>query len=198
MLHLVRHGQSTANVEGRLAGRLDVDLTTEGQRQAVAAGALLEHVVEVRSSSLRRARQTAALLVPDLAATVDDRFIELDYGIADGQRNADLPASFWASWVADLDFAPEGGESLAALSVRVRDGLEDLFAEPDAGARRRDGDVVVVSHVSPIKAAVAWALGVDDAVVWRMHLHNASITTIGWRGSTPVLHAYNERVREVR
>lgn len=55
----------------------------------------------------------------------------------------------------------------------------------------RLGDAVVVSHVSPIKAAVAWALGAPDEVVWRMHLSTGSLTTIGWGHGGPVLHGYN-------
>jgi probable phosphoglycerate mutase len=191
MLHLVRHGQSSANADGLLAGRIDVPLTELGRAQARAVVPLLGHVVEVRASSLERAQATAALVAPGHEVQVDDHFIELDYGVADGQRNADLPASFWAGWIADLDFAPEGGESLRTLGERVRVGLEACFAVDGHGARRRDGDLVIVSHVAPIKAAVAWALGVDDAVVWRMHLHNASVTTIGWGRGAPVLHRYN-------
>lgn len=58
----------------------------------------------------------------------------------------------------------------------------------DARAR----DVVVVSHVSPIKAAVAWALGVDDGVAWRMYVAPASLTRIGVTGPTPSLRSFNE------
>ena len=61
---------------------------------------------------------------------------------------------------------------------------EELFAADGAGARRRDGDVVVVSHVSPIKAAVAWALGTAD-LYWRLHLRTASVTRIGWSRDAP-------------
>ena len=68
---------------------------------------------------------------------------------------------------------------------------EELFAVDGAGARRTDGDVVVVSHVSPIKAAVAWALGTVD-LYWRLHLRTASVTRIGWNRDTPILHGYNE------
>jgi broad specificity phosphatase PhoE len=39
--------------------------------------------------------------------------------------------------------------------------------------------VVAVSHVSPIKAAVVWALGVDERAALRMRLGLASITDIG-------------------
>ena len=47
--------------------------------------------------------------------------------------------------------------------------------------RRGDDLVVAVSHVSPIKAAVAWALGVDERATLRMQLGLASITRIGAR-----------------
>jgi broad specificity phosphatase PhoE len=57
-----------------------------------------------------------------------------------------------------------------------------------------DGDVVVVSHVSPIKAAAAWALGVGDEVAWRMYVAQASITRIGvgGPGGLPSLRSFNE------
>jgi broad specificity phosphatase PhoE len=51
--------------------------------------------------------------------------------------------------------------------------------------------VVVVSHVSPIKAAAAWALGAVDEVVWRMYCAPASITEIGTTGPMPSLHSFN-------
>jgi broad specificity phosphatase PhoE len=50
----------------------------------------------------------------------------------------------------------------------------------------------VVSHVSPIKAAVAWALGVGDEASWRIWVGPASITRIGFAGRTPSLRAFNE------
>ncbi|MEI6701800.1 MAG: histidine phosphatase family protein, partial [Actinomycetota bacterium] len=177
MLHLVRHGESTANAAGILAGRIEVELTPRGREQAQAAGALLGSVVELRSSSLGRAQATARLLLPGEEFHVDDRFIELDYGQYDGWVMTDIPREFWKSWRTDPTFRPDGGESMADLRVRVSEALQELFAEEGSGARRQDGDVVIVSHVSPIKAAVAWTLGVHDDVAWRMQLSNASVTT---------------------
>ena len=108
-----------------------------------------------------------------VAPEVDDRWIELDYGELDGRPLAEVPASTWASWRADVTWSPPGGESLAGLGERVRAACGDLVADA------RDRDVVVVTHVSPIKAAVAWALGVGDEVAWRMWVGPASITRIG-------------------
>ena len=97
----------------------------------------------------------------------------------------------WQRWRSDRDFRPEGGETLAEVDRRIAAACEELFAADGSGARRVDGDVVVVSHVTPIKAAVAWALGTAD-LYWRLHLRTASVTRIGWNRDAPILHGFNE------
>jgi broad specificity phosphatase PhoE len=57
-----------------------------------------------------------------------------------------------------------------------------------------DADVAVVSHVSPIKSAVAWALGATIAISWRSHLSPASICRIEIRRRGAVLTSFNETV----
>ena len=53
------------------------------------------------------------------------------------------------------------------------------------------GVVVVVTHVSPIKAAVAWALAAPDEVAWRMYVEDASITRLDIGPAGPVLRWFN-------
>ena len=122
---------------------------------------------------------------------MDEAFIEVDYGEFECQPLGGIPAEVWQRWQIDRDFRPEGGETLAEVDRRVALVCEDLFSTDGAGARRRDGDVVVVSHVSPIKAAVAWALGTVD-LYWRLHLRTGSVTRIGWNRNAPILHSFNE------
>ncbi len=192
MLILVRHGESVANAQGLLLGRTDAELTDTGRAQAQGARALLERpVAEVRTSPLLRARDTAELLALGQPIAVDDRWIEVDYGEFECQPLGGIPAEVWRRWQRDRDFRPEGGETLAEVDRRITAACEELFATDGAGARRRDGDVVVVSHVSPIKAAVAWALGTVD-LYWRLHLRTASVTRIGWNRDAPILHGFNE------
>jgi broad specificity phosphatase PhoE len=192
VLILVRHGESVANAQGLLLGRTDAELTETGRAQALAARALVDGpVAEVRSSPLRRARDTAALLALGPPVAVDEQWIEVDYGEFEGQPLGGIPAEVWQRWRRDRDFRPEGGETLAAVDRRINAACEELFAVDGAGARRPDGDVVVVSHVSPIKAAVAWALGTAD-LYWRLHLRTASVTRIGWNRDAPILHGFNE------
>jgi broad specificity phosphatase PhoE len=193
MLILVRHGESVANAQGLLLGRTDAELTEKGMAQARSVGQLLRApVVAVRTSPLSRARDTAALLDLGVPVEVDGRWIEVDYGEYECQPLRDVPADVWREWRRNPDFRPAGGESLAAVDARVAAACDELFAHDGAAARATGGDVVVVSHVTPIKAAVAWALGMGAGLSWRLHLLTASVTRIGWGTDGPVLHGFNE------
>jgi len=195
MLILVRHGESVANAQGLLLGRTDAKLTGKGVAQASSVRRLLrDPVLVLRTSPLSRARDTAALLGVDVPAEIDDRWVEVDYGEYEGQPLRDIPADVWREWRQDPGFRPEGGETLAEVDARVAAVCEELFATDGLGARHADGDVVVVSHVTPIKAAVAWALGLGAELSWRLHLQTASVTRIGWGNGNPVLHGFNEVV----
>ena len=193
MLILVRHGESSANAQALLVGRADVELTERGREQAASVRQLLERPVHsLRTSPLRRARDTAAALDLGTAAEVDERWIEVDYGEYDCKPLRDVPADVWRQWRANPEFRPPGGETLAEVEARVTSACTELFAAEGVGARAAEGDVVVVSHVTPIKAAVAWALGSGVALSWRLHLQTASVTRIGWGNGVPVLHGFNE------
>jgi broad specificity phosphatase PhoE len=189
-LVLVRHGETEANAARRLLGRAESPLTHKGRAQASALSGLFGQVTRLISSPLERARQTAEALGLGLPVEIDERWVEVDYGEYDGQALGDVPAEVWMAWRSDPEFRPPGGESLAEMGTRVRGACAELFAADGAGARGA-GDVVVVSHVSPIKASVAWALGAGDELAWRLYLATASVTVIGWGTDGPVLHGYN-------
>ncbi len=190
MLILVRHGESVGNAAGLLLGRIDSPLTERGASQARSLAATVSGATRLISSPLSRARDTAEALGTGLTVEVDDRWVEVDYGEYDGWALGDVPAEMWARWRSDLTFAPPGGESLATAGTRVRAACDELFADPD-GPARGDGVVVVVSHVSPIKAAACWALGMGDEGAWRLFLANASVTRIAWGPGGPVLAGFN-------
>jgi broad specificity phosphatase PhoE len=191
VLILVRHGESEANAAGLLSGRAESALTEHGRSQVARLSALLPGTGRLISSPLGRARDTAAALGLDAPVEIDERWIEVDYGALEGEPVTAVPSDLWRQWRSDPDFRPPGGESLAEVGVRVRAACEELFARSGSGARAAD-DVVVVSHVSPIKAAVAWALAAGDELAWRLHLSTASITCVAWGVDRPVLRSYNQ------
>lgn len=184
MLILVRHGRTALNAAGRLQGRLDEPLDEVGKEQAVAVAALVGPVDELICSPLLRARQTAEAFA--MPYEIDDRWIELSYGIHEGVAYTEVPSEAWDHWRLDPAFVPEGGESLQALDGRVRSACDELVD------RARDRQVAVVSHVSPIKSAVAWALDVGIHIAWRSHLSHASVCRIDVRRNGPVLFTFNE------
>lgn len=183
-LVLARHGETPYNADRRLVGRADPPLTGRGRRQATALGAALHGATAVVASPLKRAQDTAAAL--GLPVRTDDRWTEVDYGELDGLPVVDAWQALWERWQADPDHAPPGGESLSALGRRVRAACEDLCEEAAAS------QLVVVTHVGPIKAAVVWALAVGDTAAWRMFLDVASITRIDVGERGPVLRSFND------
>jgi alpha-ribazole phosphatase len=184
VLILIRHGRTAANAQGLLQGRLDVPLDEVGEQQAAAVAAAVGPVDRVVASPLTRTRQTAAAF--GRPVELDERWIELDYGELEGQPVASVGIEVWDRWRADLDYVPAGGESLRALSERVLAACEELIE----ASRHRD--IVVVSHVSPIKSALLWALGAEPELTWRTHLDQASITRIGCGARGPVVRSFNE------
>jgi broad specificity phosphatase PhoE len=189
VLVLVRHGQTDSNARGLLLGRADPPLSALGCRQAAGLAELLAHPAltddtRIIASPLLRTRETAAAF--GRPVEIDERWIELDYGTLDGRPSAEVPLETWMRWRADVHFVPAGGESLAMVGARVRAACEELLDEA------RERDVVVVSHVSPIKAAIAWALGVGDGVAWHMFVRVASIARIAIGPWGPTLDSFNE------
>jgi broad specificity phosphatase PhoE len=184
VLILVRHGRTTANASGLLQGQLDLPLDGVGRAQVAAAVSKIGTPDLVISSPLLRARQTAEAF--GLRYEIDPRWEELHYGEYEGVAMADVGEAVWARWRTDDDFAPAGGESLHDLGARVRAACEELLV----AARERT--VVVTSHVSPIKAAVAWALNAPPGISWRCHLDQAAICRIMCTPRGPVLLGFNE------
>ena len=190
-LVFVRHGQTDANRNGVLLGRLDPPLNDAGREQAAAVATRVALLAPVRvvTSPLVRAVETAEIVAAAcaLAVEIDERLIEVDYGEFDGVPLTELPPDLVSKWRHDAGFAPPGGESLASVGTRMGEYTSTVL---DSLA---DGAVVAVSHVSPIKAAVLWALGLPDLYAWRLRLDNASITRLASGPDGPVLLSFNER-----
>ena len=184
MLFLVRHGRTAINVGNRLQGRIDHPLDDVGIQQSIEIAAVIRNIDRVISSPLIRAKQTAEAFGKPIE--IEERFIELDYGDFDGMLQKDVSEDIWRQWRGNNDYRPPNGESLHELDGRVRGALSDLMED----ARLKN--VVVVSHVSPIKAAIAWAIGSDVGVSWKMLLDRASISRIEITENGPRMRGFND------
>lgn len=177
-LTLLRHGQTALSVDRRYSGHGDPELTELGRAQAAAAAARLGErgdIDVVVSSPLARTRATAAAAAEALALPVHvhDGLIETDFGAWEGLTFSEAAArdtDLHARWLSDVEVAPPGGESFAAVAQRLAATKADLLAQY-RGAR-----ILVVSHVTPIKTLLRDALGVGPELLFRLHLDLASLS----------------------
>ena len=174
---LLRHGRSTANAQGVLAGRNDSELDETGRDQALDLGNRLADVpldVLVSSPQLR-ARQTAAMAATGRAeAVVNDAFAECDYGDWSGAALSELatePAWEIVQWQPSAAQFPQG-ETMAQMAHRATHGVRELVRE------HPDGFVWIVTHGDIIKAIVADALGMHLDHFQRLVVDTASVTVI--------------------
>jgi probable phosphoglycerate mutase len=204
--YLVRHGESVSNLEGRVQGQEDVELSPLGHRQAEAVAAWSRttlasgtaSITEVWASPLRRARDTAARIATALGLplSIDDRLRELHAGVFQGYLWADLEQQFpeavarWRS--GDVEYAIPGGESRAQLAARGRDVLESLAARAVAG-------MIIVAHGGILTAALGSLVGPRHPLLAAAAerpftrlpaLGNCSVTVVEWPG--PTLVSFNE------
>ena len=196
---LVRHGRSSANGSGILAGRTaGVKLDDKGHEQAAAVAGRLATLplVAVVSSPLDRCRQTAAAIVKPhtgLKVASDKRLTECGYGEWTGRALKDLAKEpLWRvvqQHPSGVTFP--GGESMRAMQQRGVDAVRDhdarIAAEHGAGAIW-----VAVSHGDVIKAIVADALGMHLDAFQRIVVDTASTTVISYTPGRPFVVQVND------
>ncbi|QOR71559.1 MSMEG_4193 family putative phosphomutase [Ruania alkalisoli] len=189
---LVRHGRSTANVDGVLAGRTPgVLLDDLGREQAERTAQRLAVVplVEVVSSPIERCVQTARTLLEqqdDLELSLDEALTECDYGRWQGLSLGDLVKEpLWPvvqSQPSAVVFP--GGESLAAMQARAVGAIRRRDAEIEA--KHGAGAVwAVVSHGDIIKSVLADALGMHLDLFQRLNVGPASISVVRYGAARP-------------
>jgi probable phosphoglycerate mutase len=161
------------------SGRNDLPLNAYGKAQALALRNRLrsmEGVAAVVTSPLRRAQQTAAVIADPAPARIVEGLAEIDFGSWEGLAYDDIverwPTEF-AAFCND-DTAAPGGESFSQLTRRTLRALGDIQSSYPGGT------VVVVSHVTPIKALLCSALNAPREAMFRMHLDTASISVIDY------------------
>ena len=196
VLIFLRHGRTAYNAEGRLQGQYDSPLDEVGWQQAAAVGVHLREnydVARVVTSAMTRTRQTVeAAGMLQLPTTVDDRWREIDFGAYDQRRIQEVHVDLGAKWAEDPEWTPEGGaESIATLHRRVGAALVDVLAAHD---RIAPGEaLLVVSHATPIKSAIAHAALGGPPMILRLQIGLASVSTVARAKGVSVLTSFNER-----
>src|SRR5262245_25036225 len=196
---LLRHGRTTTNAGGTLAGHQPIGVDEVGRAQAVAVGGRLAaaklNLAAVVTSPLPRCRQTVALALPGVTPAVDDRLVECGYGDWTGQPLKKLAKDpLWRVVQAHpsaVRFPGAGGEAMADMSARAVAAVRDWDARLTA-AHGPDAVWLACSHGDVIKAIVADALGLHLDQFQRIAVDPGSITVIRYTPLRPFLVRLND------
>ena len=191
---LVRHGETTYNVERRLPGQLaGVALTDEGRRQAQRAAVALSGlpISAVIASPLERARATAEILARGWALPVrtDPRLKDTDVGTWSGalvdELNKNDPT--WKAFVEHPNQPPAGVESFETVRARAVSAVEDALKDATTG-----NYLVVVAHADVIKLILAHYTAMEAEAARFIAIGNCAISALAFTGDAmPHLLAIN-------
>lgn len=177
---IVRHGESSGNLEQRVRGRAEFPLNENGRAQARATAETLknENIACVYSSPLERASATAKIIAETggFPMLTEERFNNMTYGSWEGRAKDDLQRLYpeaWQVWITrpeDLKidsaetFDEAQARSLAALNYLTGKHAGKTFA--------------IVSHRGLIKPMICGVLGMVKPYFWRLQVDNSSISVI--------------------
>ena len=174
----LRHGQATNNTSRILTGRTPgVPLTETGRQQADYAARMISemNVSAIYSSPIERAMNTAKIVAQhcSLDVTADDRLVELDMGKFTGTPYDEIFSShgniFMKFYNGELEIAHNGVETFSEVKRRVL-SMVDHVSEHHPGQ-----NVVLVTHMDPIKAMLSTILQLSPENLFELVLANASL-----------------------
>ncbi len=194
LILLVRHGQTTFNIEGRLPGQLPgVALTDEGRRQAQRAAVALAGLPlsSIIASPLEWARETAEIIARGwaLPVTLEERLMDTDVAYWSGQKIEEVNRTDprWKAFVEHPTEPPEGVESLTSVQQRSVAVVEDILRDSALG-----NHIVLVAHADVVKLIVAHYSRMSIESIRYVAIGNASISVLAFgEESAPHLLAVN-------
>lgn len=179
---MMRHGQAENNVNKILVGRhVEAHLTEYGKRQVADTAMYLKEIpiTRILVSPVIRTIETAKIVCEILDSTyeVDERLYEIELGKLVGmnyeeivQKHGNLFLKFYAG--NDPTLLSYGVESFTSVKNRMNNLLEEL------GHTCEDENVLLITHLDPIKAAISILLDLNPNSLYRWHIRNASLTIL--------------------
>ena len=148
-LFLIRHGQTSWNVEGRYQGDHDIELNKVGIKQAKLAAKYLSRVefANIYSSPLKRTLYTAEAIKGrrDLKIIVREDLREMSFGRWEGLKFSEINEKFhkdYHKWLDDpYNNRPTGGENFEEITKRTTAEIDKIVLENIDGS-----SVAIVAH----------------------------------------------------
>ena len=169
-LYLARHGQTQYNLEKRICGRADVELTPRGIAQAEElAGLMIDKSVDIIiASPLKRAKKTAEIVGQKTGATVifDERLAERDYGLDDGTYEG-TPG--FQHTFEQFGYQYPEGETLLKVVQRVYNFVDEIKYKYD------NKNIMVISHGGVCRVINSYFNSLDNREFFQFALENCKV-----------------------
>ena len=178
---LVRHGETTWNIEGRYQGQEDTPLSERGlkQGQLLAEGLRNIPIDLAISSPLKRSYQTCKFCADlhNLPVATDERLLEINHGSWEGVLASDIQKQYpveFAQWHSEPEkvVMPGGGESLEDVRKRVRAAFDEYVV------KYPDKTILVAAHDAVNKAIICDILGLGMEHFWQIKQDNTCINVL--------------------
>ncbi|MBI2288172.1 MAG: histidine phosphatase family protein [Chloroflexi bacterium] len=189
---LARHGETEWNVGEIFRGRIDIDLSATGIKQAELLGKYLRglRIAAIYSSPQKRAVKTAQIVAThhNIEVKVTPGLSDLDFGQWQGLSLQEVKVKFeklYTEWVnAPHQVRIPDGESLDAVRRRAIAVVDEVVA-------KYKGTVVLVSHRVVNKVLICALLGLDNSHFWNIKQDTCGITTFIYENGQFVLAEHN-------
>lgn len=177
----MRHGQAHNNVKKLLVGRnLESHLTDLGREQVKQSSQMLSSIVihKIYASPVIRTVETAEIVsnVLDMPFEEDERLFEIELGKLVGMYYEDLInthgnlfVKFYSDNDDDNSLVDFEVESFSSVKKRISELLQEVVI------KHRNENVLLISHLDPIKAAISLILDIKPSLVYNIHVPNASL-----------------------
>jgi len=192
-LTLIRHGETSWNVQGRFQGSSDIPLNDLGNQQAQALQPILANNVydAVYSSDLSRVVQTAHHAIPTQKDSIilDERLREIHFGQWEGMTWDEIKRDFPKQldiWRNDREQNVHGGEKLSQVVARLSAFLDDVRVN------NADKHVLVFAHGGVNALMLSVLLGTDPKKWWQFRSANTAITRLNLHSDGVILLQYND------
>ena len=175
-LYVARHGETVWNLDNKVCGRTNVELTDKGRKQALALVDKLKDVPidRIFVSPLKRARGTAEPVAASkhILPVVEERLIEQCYGEFEGKdKRTDEFYQAKRNFVCRYP----GGESMFELAQRIYNLLDETKE------KYGDQNVLFVCHGGVGRAINAYFNDITNEEYTTYTLHNGEVAEYEWK-----------------
>jgi probable phosphoglycerate mutase len=192
---LMRHGQADNNVNRILVGRhIESHLTEYGKQQVADTASYLKSlsIDKIFVSPVVRTLETAEIVCESLGMEyeIDERLYEIELGKLVGMNYEEIILKYGNLFLKfytenDSTLSHYGVETFASIKKRMKNLLDEI------AEKYKDKNVLMISHLDPIKAAISILLDLKPESLYNWHIRNASLTILKHDGKIYSLSGVN-------